>query len=188
MSGNALRVASSRAVVPHSRPCLGDDEEAAARRVLRAARLAPGAEAAHLETLLSRMTESADSVAVSSGTTAIVLALRALGVGPRDEVAVPSYTCAAVLHAVRAVGAGPLLCDIDPETLALDPADLDRRRSPHLRAVILVHPFGTPARTEPFRSRGLLVVEDCAQALGATDRGRPVGARGEMSVLSLAPT
>jgi len=145
-------------------------------------------EAARLEGLVARFAEAADAVALNSGTTALTLALRALGVGPRDEVALPSYACAALVHAVRAAGAAPLVCDIDPETLALDPADLERRATPRLRAVIVVHPFGVPARIEPFRSRGLLVVEDCAQALGASDRGRPVGARGDAAIFSFAPT
>ncbi|MFQ5878085.1 MAG: DegT/DnrJ/EryC1/StrS family aminotransferase [Acidobacteriota bacterium] len=175
-------------IAPHSRPCLGEEETAAACRVLRSGRLSPGVEAARLEGLVARMTDAADAVAVASGTLALTLALRVLGLGPRDEVAIPSFTCAAVLHAVRAAGASPVVCDVDPATLSLDPEDLDRRRTRRLRAVVLVHPFGVPARPDPFRSRGLLVVEDCAQALGAVDRGRPVGARGEVAVLSLAPT
>ncbi|HKN46483.1 MAG TPA: DegT/DnrJ/EryC1/StrS aminotransferase family protein, partial [Candidatus Polarisedimenticolia bacterium] len=111
-----------------------------------------------------------------------------MALGPRDTVAVPTYACAALLHAVHAAGATPVLCDIDPRTLALDPEDLSRRAPRGLRAAILVHPFGLPARPEPFRSRGLLVVEDCAQALGASDRGRPVGCRGDVAVFSFAPT
>jgi perosamine synthetase len=103
-------------------------------------------------------------------------------------VAIPSYACAAVLHAVRAVPALPLLCDIDPETLALDPKDVDRRGRGRTRAVVLIHPFGVPVRPEPFRAGGLPVVEDCAQALGAVDRETPVGSRGSVAVFSFGPT
>ena len=188
MRTEARDAAGGRVVVPHSRPCLGGGEEDAALRVLRSGRLAPGTEAARLEALLARLAGGADAVAVSSGTMALALALRALGVAARDAVAIPSYTCAALLHAVRAVGAAPLLCDVDPVTLALDPEDLPRRAGENLRAAILVHPFGVPALLEPFRARGLLVVEDCAQALGASDRGRPVGSRGDAAVFSFAPT
>jgi perosamine synthetase len=179
---------AGRPIVPHSRPLLGPEEAEAATRVLRSGRLAPGAEAARLERLLARLSGTADAVGLSSGTMALTLAIRALALGPRDTVAIPTYACAALLHAVRAAGATPVLCDIDPRTLALDPDDLPRRAPKGLRAAILVHPFGLPARPEPFRSRGLLVIEDCAQALGASDRGRPVGSRGDVAVFSLAPT
>jgi dTDP-4-amino-4,6-dideoxygalactose transaminase len=81
-----------------------------------------------------------------------------------------------------------LVCDIDPETLALDHEDMDRRADGALRAVVLVHPYGLAAPVEPFRNRGLLVIEDCAQALGTVDRGRPVGSRGDAAVFSFAPT
>ncbi len=188
MRSGAARLATARCPIPHSRPCLGPSEQAAAARVLASARLAPGPEAARLESYLARMLDAADALAVSSGTMALTLALRALGIGPRDDVALPSYTCAAVLHGVRAAGARPLLVDIEPHTLSIDPEDLSRRATRRLRGVVLVHPFGIPARVEPLRARGLLVVEDCAQALGAGDRGRPVGSRGDAAVLSLAPT
>lgn len=184
----ADRAAIGRSVIPHARPWLGRDEEEAALRVMRSGRFAPGAEAARLEAIMARLAGASDAVAVSSGTMALILALRALGLGARDEVAIPSYCCAAVLHAVRAAGSRPRLCDIDPGTLALDPEDLALRSSPALRAVILVHPFGVPIPIEPFRARGLLVVEDCCQAPGATDRGQPVGARGDAAVFSFAPT
>ncbi len=188
MSATARRPAASGAPIPHSRPCLGRDEEAAALRVLRSRRLAPGCEAARCEALLARLADGADAVALASGTLALTLALRALGLGPRERVAIPSYACAALLHAVRAAGGVPVPCDIDPATLVLDPEDAVRRGGNGLRAVVVVHPFGVPARLEPFRARGLLVVEDCAQALGASDRDWPVGARGDAAVFSFGPT
>lgn len=184
----AARPSPGPAIVPHARPCLGRDEEDAALRVLRSGRLASGAEAARLEAIMARLSGGSDAVAVSSGTMALILALRSLGLAPRDEVAIPSYCCAAVLHAVRTAGLRPRLCDIDPDTLAIDPQDLARRAGPALRAVVLVHPFGLPVPIEPFRARGLLVIEDCCQALGALDRGQPVGARGDAAVFSFAPT
>lgn len=173
--------------VAHGAPCLGAEEEAAATRVIRTGRLAPGPEAARLESLVARLAGGADAVALASGTLALTLALRALGIGARDRVAIPAYGCAALLHGVRAAGAEPILCDIDPRGLALDPEDLVRRHGA-ASAVILVHPFGIPSRPDPFRSRGLVVIEDCAQALGAADRNRPVGARGDAAVFSFAPT
>ncbi len=181
--------------VPHGRPCLGGDEEAAALRVLRSGRLAPGAEAARCEALLARLSGGAAAVMLSSGTTALTLALRALRLEKRGRVAIPTWCCAAVLHAVRAANLEPLLCDIDGRTLALDPGDVTRRAGARrgssrdrLAAVVLVHPFGQPAHPEPFRALGVPVIEDCCQALGAADRGRPAGARGDAAVFSFAPT
>ena len=189
MTRNAAAAAgASSPVVPHSRPLLGRREEAAALRVLRSGSLVPGPETESAATLLARLSGCRSAVLLSSGTTALGLALRALKIGPRDEVAIPSYACAAVLFAVRSASARPLLCDIDPVTLALDPEDVARRGNGRARAAVLIHPFGLPARTEPFRSRGLLVVEDCAQAIGAFDRRAPVGSRGDASVFSFAPT
>jgi perosamine synthetase len=189
MSGAAGAARSApRAIVPHNRPCLGDTEVQAALRVLHSGRMAPGAEAARLERLLTRLAEGSNAVALSSGTMALTLALRALGLARGDRVAIPSYTCAAVLHAVRAAGVDPVVCDVDAESLTLDPRDLQRRHPVLPRAVVLVHPFGMPARVEPFRTLGLVVVEDCAQALGALDRRRPVGSRGDAAIFSFGPT
>ncbi|HET8945771.1 MAG TPA: DegT/DnrJ/EryC1/StrS family aminotransferase [Candidatus Polarisedimenticolia bacterium] len=175
-------------VVPHTRPFLGVDEEEAALRVIRSARLAPGAEAARLEGLLSRLAGSADAVALNSGTTALTLALRALGVPEGAGVVVPSWTCAALLHAVAGAGARPIVCDVDPDTLALDPDRLRRGPAAAARAVIVVHPFGLPVPVEPYRADGRVVIEDCAQSPGARLQGRPVGAAGAASVFSFGPT
>jgi dTDP-4-amino-4,6-dideoxygalactose transaminase len=178
----------ARRVVPHSRPWLGADEEEAALRVLRRARLAPGAEAARLEGLVARLAGAADAVAVGSGTLALTLALEGLGVRKDDQVAVPAYGCAALLHAVLAMGASPLVCDIDPDTLALDPDDVRRRATARLAALVLVHPFGWPVGIEPYRALGLAIVEDCAQSPGASVGRLPVGARGDAAIFSFGPT
>ena len=177
------------AFVPHARPCLGAEEEAAAIRVLRSGRVAPGSEAARLEGLLSRLAGGADAVALQSGTLSLTLALRALDAGPHARVAVPAYGCAALLHAIHAAGCVPVIADVDPLTLALDPDSLRRRAAPHaVRAVVVVHPFGMPAPVDPYRAAGRLVIEDCAQSPGARLALRPVGASGDAAVFSLGPT
>jgi perosamine synthetase len=175
-------------VVPHARPFLGVDEEEAALRVLRSARLAPGAEAARFEGLLSRLAGAADAVALNSGTTALTLALRALGVRDGAGVVIPSWTCAALLHAVAGAGGRPLVCDVEPDTLALDPDRLRKGPAAAARAVVLVHPFGLPIPVEPYRAAGRAVIEDCAQSPGARLQGRPVGSAGDASVFSFGPT
>lgn len=180
--------AAARLVVPHARPALGADEEQAAIRVLRAGRLAPGAEAARLEGLVARLSGGADAVAVASGTLALTLALKAVGVEPDQKVAIPAYGCAALLHGVRAAGAVPLVVDIDTDTLAIDADDLKRRAGPDLAAIVVVHPFGEATTLDPYRSFGVPIVEDAAQSPGATRDGRPVGARGEAAIFSFGPT
>lgn len=184
----ALAAQPADSPVPHSRPSLGRGEEEAAVRVLRSGCLAPGVEAAAAAARLAELSGCAGAALTSSGTTALTLGLRAIGVKPREQVALPSYACAALLHAVRAVPALPLVCDIDPETLALSFEDMDRRARGALVAAVVVHPFGVPVRVEPFRARGIRVIEDCAQSIGAAIAGGPVGSRGDLAVFSFAPT
>lgn len=176
------------APVPHSRPSLGRGEEEAAVRVLRSGRLAPGGEAEAAAARLAELAGCSGAALISSGTMALTLGLRAIGVQPRDLVALPTYACAALLHAVRAVPALPLVCDIDPESLALSCEDMDRRARGAVVAAIVVHPFGMPVRIEPFRARGIRVIEDCAQSIGAAISGAPVGSQGDLAVFSFAPT
>jgi dTDP-4-amino-4,6-dideoxygalactose transaminase len=130
----------------------------------------------------------AAAAAVSSGSAALELALRALDVGPGHEVIIPTYVCDALYHAVRRCGAAPVLADADPETLGLSAEDAARRRTPRTRAVIVVHPFGLAVDLDDFERLGVVLVEDCAQTLGATLGGRPVGARGGLTVCSFYAT
>ncbi len=175
-------------VIPHSRPSLGAAEAKAAAAVLRLGQVAQGPEVAAFEAEVAARMGLRGGVAVASGTAALHLALLALKVGPGDAVLLPSYTCAALLHAVRLAGAEPVLADVDPATGNLDPEAARRARTPHCRALILVHAFGLPADAEALRGLGLPIVEDCAQALGATAGGRPVGSRGEMAICSFYAT
>jgi dTDP-4-amino-4,6-dideoxygalactose transaminase len=137
---------------------------------------------------VARLGGCADAVALASGTVALTLALRALGVRPGQDVAVPAYGCAAIVHAVRASGGRPLVCDIDPDTLGLDAVDLRRRAGPGLAAIVVVHPFGDPVDVAPFAAFGVPVVEDAAQSPGASHDGHPTGSRGDAAVFSFGPT
>ncbi|HLE42853.1 MAG TPA: aminotransferase class I/II-fold pyridoxal phosphate-dependent enzyme, partial [Methylomirabilota bacterium] len=150
--------------------------------------IAQGPRVAEFERAMAARLEARGGVAVSSGTAALHLALLALGVGPGDEVLVPSYACAALLHAVRAAGAVPRPVDVDPATFNLDPDAAKRASSARTRALIAVHAFGLPADLEPLRALGVPVVEDAAQALGARCGRRPVGGLGEVGVLSFYAT
>jgi dTDP-4-amino-4,6-dideoxygalactose transaminase len=157
-------------------------------RVLRGGHVAQGAEVAHLEAEVGGFMGMPPGVAVSSGTAALHLALLGLGIGPGDEVILPSYVCAAPLHAVEYVGATPKLADIDPATYNVDPVDVRRRCTRRTRAIIVPHLFGLPADLDDLVRLGVPVVEDCAQALGARYRGRPVGTFGAVAVCSFYAT
>jgi perosamine synthetase len=129
------------------------------------------------------------AVACSSGTTALHLALAAAGIGPGDEVIVPAFTMIATANAVRYVGADPVLVDADPTSWNLDPDRIADKLSSRTRAVIVVHTYGQPADldaiTDVAKRNGLLVIEDAAEAHGATYHGRPVGSIGRVAAFSL---
>jgi dTDP-4-amino-4,6-dideoxygalactose transaminase len=167
---------------------LGPAEVEAVAAVLRSGRVAQGPEVAGFEAEVAARMGLRGGVAVSSGTAALHLALLALEVGPGDAVLIPSYTCAALLQAVRLAGAEPILADVDPGSGNLDPEAARRARTPRCRAVILVHAFGWPAEVETLRDLGLPIIEDCAQAIGATAAGRAVGSVGEAAVCSFYAT
>jgi perosamine synthetase len=127
-------------------------------------------------------------VACSSGTAALHLALAALGVGPGDEVIIPTFTMIATANAVRYTGAAPVLVDSEAVTWNIDVSRIERRITPRTRALIIVHTYGHPADMAPImdlaRRRGLVVIEDAAEAHGAHYRGQPIGSLGEVACFS----
>ena len=129
---------------------------------------------------------------VDSGTSALELSLEAVGVGPGDEVIVPSFTFIATATAVSVLGATPVFADVDDETLTLDPHSVEKLITPKTKAMIPVHVFGQPADMDPLlaisKLRGLFIVEDCAQSHLATYKGRPTGTMGHASAFSFYPT
>jgi dTDP-4-amino-4,6-dideoxygalactose transaminase len=132
----------------------------------------------------------AGGVGCGSGTDALALALRALGVGEGDEVVLPATTFVATAEAVVHAGATPVVADVDPVTLLLDPAHVDAVRTPRTRAVLPVHLYGHVVPLDwidAWRAGGLVVVEDAAQAHLATWRGRPVGDAGHVACFSFYP-
>ena len=156
--------------------------------MVRGGHLVQGPEVMAFERGLALRLGAAAAAAVSSGSAALELALRALDVGPGHEVIIPTYACDALYHAVTRCGATPVLADADPETLGLSAADAIRRRTTRTRAAIVVHPFGLAVDLDDFQRLGVALVEDCAQTLGATLGGRPVGARGGLAVCSFYAT
>jgi dTDP-3-amino-3,4,6-trideoxy-alpha-D-glucose transaminase len=127
-------------------------------------------------------------VGVGNGTDALAIALRALGVEPGDEVVVPSFTFFATAEAVAAIGARPVFCDVDPETFCVTAETVERALGERTRAIVPVHLFGNVAPVAELRRLGMPLLEDAAQAAGATLGGRRAGALGDAAALSFFPS
>ena len=166
--------------------------DAAVARVLAGGWYILGPEVEAFEAEFAAYLGAAHAVGVASGTDALMLALRACGVGPGDEVITVSHTAVATVAAIELCGATPAPVDIDPATYTLDPAGLAAAITPRTRAVVPVHLYGRPAAMDAIlsiaRAHGLLVIEDCAQAHGATYGGRKVGTLGDAAAFSFYPT
>jgi dTDP-4-amino-4,6-dideoxygalactose transaminase len=178
--------------IPAARPVIGEAEIEAAVRVLRSGRVVQGPEVAAFEEEFSELAAGRHCVAVNSGTSALQLTLLALGIGPGDEVVVPSFSFAASANAVRLVGAQPVFADIEAGSFCVDPAAVEAAITPRTAAIMPVHLYGHPAamdRLMPIAARhGLAVVEDAAQAHSASLNGTPVGAFGSAGCFSFYPT
>ena len=171
--------------------------DAAIRGVVESGGFILGPNVTGLEAEVADYLGSAHGVGVASGTDALVLALRALEIGPGDEVIVPAYTFFATSEAVYQVGATPVIVDVCPDTYAIDVTQIRAALTPRTRAVIPVHLYGHPADMDPIMAlaeeAGMAVVEDCAQAMGARYRHADgtwsrVGAIGHIGCLSFFPS
>jgi dTDP-4-amino-4,6-dideoxygalactose transaminase len=174
---------------------LREELDAAVGRVLDSGWFILGPEGEAFERELARALGAREAVAVGNGTDAITLALRALGVGPGDEVVTSSLSAAFSGLAIAASGARPVFVDVAPRTLTMDPGALERAITERTRAVVPVHLYGHPADMDPIldlvRARGIALVEDACQAHGALYKGRPVGTLGgerAAGALSFYPT
>lgn len=171
-------------------PCYAADEIDAVSRVLASGQVNfwTGSECAQFEAEYARSVGVQHAITLANGTLALELALYALGVGPGDEVVVPSRTFIASASCVVARGATPVVTDIDPVSQNLTPETIRAVLTPRTRAIIAVHLAGWPCEMEPImalaREQGLYVVEDCAQAHGARYQGRPVGSWGDAAAFS----
>ena len=154
--------------------------------------VAQGPEVAAFETEFAGIVGNRHCVAVNSGTSALHMALIAVGVKPGDEVIVPSFTFAATANSVRLAGATPVFVDIDAASFCIDPAAVEAAIGPRTRAVMPVHLYGHPADmtrlVEVATRHGLWIIEDAAQAHAAQWQGTPVGAFGAAAAFSFYPT
>jgi len=171
---------------------LRDELLAAMTRVADSQRFIMGPEIQALESELSALLGVEHAITVSSGTDALLLALMTLGVGPGDDVVTPTYSFFATAGAIVRLGARPVLVDIDPATFNADPAAVARAITPRTKAVLPVHLFGLAADLDPIadaaRAAGVPIIEDAAQAIGATYKTRSVGGIGALGCFSFFPS
>jgi dTDP-4-amino-4,6-dideoxygalactose transaminase len=184
-------LSSAQPQIPAAAPYFGPEERAAVDRVIASGMVAQGPEVAAFETEFAAVA-GAECVAVNSGTSALHLGLLAAGIGPGDEVIVPSFTFAATGNSVALAGATPVFADIDPRTFCLDPAAVRAAIGPKTAGIMPVHLYGHPAAMDELgrlaTAHGLAVFEDAAQAHAASQHGKPVGSFGTFAAFSFYPT
>lgn len=178
--------------IPVAKPLIDRHDIRAVVKVMKSGGLAQGPQVTAFENEFSEFVQGRDCVAVNSGTSALHLALLSLGVGPGDEVIVPSFTFAATANSVALTGAKPVFVDIDPITYNIDPTLIEAAITKRTKAIQVVHLYGLPA--DMFRisaiakKHNLLLLEDAAQAHLAEVNGQPVGTFGDAAAFSFYPT
>ncbi len=175
--------------IPIAVPCTGEEEWLATRDVFMSGWLTQGPKVKEFEEKFAARHGAKHALATTSCTTALHLGLAAMGVGPGDEVIVPSFTWVATANVALYCGATPVFADVDPLTNNIDPRGLKKLRTARTKAVIPVHLFGLCADVDAVKDElpGVKVLEDCACAAGATYKGRHAGTLGEMGAFSLHP-
>jgi perosamine synthetase len=177
--------------VAFSRPYLRGDEGAAVAATIATGWVSQGPRVREFEAAFAARVGAPDAVATTNCTTALQLALYVSGVGPGDEVIVPSMSFIATANSVWQNGATPVFADVDPRTYNMDPAAAERVITSRTKAIMPVHQLGLPADMDPLLDvagrHGLTVVEDAACAIGASYRGRPIGSLGPLACFSLHP-
>ena len=181
------------AFIAPAKPIIGEEERLAVDRVLRSGMIAQGPEVLAFEQeFANHFVNGRSTVAVNSGTSGQHLGLLAAGIGPGDEVIVPSFTFAATGNSVALTGATPVFADIELDFYTLDPASVRASITPRTKAIMPVHLYGHPFLVDEIetiaREHGLAIFEDAAQAHGASWNGRPVGTIGDFAMFSLYPT
>jgi perosamine synthetase len=177
--------------VPFARPSFAGGEAAAIADAIATGWVSQGPRVREFEAAFAERVGAADAVATTSCTTALMLALYVSGVGPGDEVIVPSLSFIATANAVWQCGAQPVFADIDPRTFNLDARAAERAITPRTKAIMPVHQVGLPADMDSFfelaERHGLTLLEDAACAIGAHYKGRPIGSLGPLACFSLHP-
>jgi dTDP-4-amino-4,6-dideoxygalactose transaminase len=177
--------------IPFAKPHLTGREGALVAEVITSGWVSQGPKVRAFEEAFAARVGAAEAVATTSCTTALQLALYVMGVGPGDEVIVPSLSFIATANSVWHCGATPVFADIDPDTYNLDPDAAERAISERTKVIMPVHQVGLPADMDRFlelgERHGIAIVEDAACAIGATYRGRRIGSMGPLACFSLHP-
>jgi perosamine synthetase len=178
-------------MLPYARQWLDEDDIAAVVEVLRSDWLTTGPKVAEFERTFAEFVGAREAVAVSSGTAALHAAMHAAGIGPGDEVIVPAMTFVATANAVVFQGGAPVFADVDPETLLVDPVDVEHKINPRTRAVVAVDYAGHPCDYDSLRNlarrHGLVLIDDACHALGAEYKGQKLGSLADLTVFSFHP-
>ncbi|MFQ5647678.1 MAG: DegT/DnrJ/EryC1/StrS family aminotransferase [Candidatus Aenigmatarchaeota archaeon] len=178
-------------MIPVQRPSVGQEELEAVGEVFKTAWLGMGSVTKEFEDSVGKFLGAKNVVAVNTGTTALHLAFDAAGLGPGDEVIVPSLTYVATIQAITATGARPVFCDVQEDTLNLDPRDAEKRVTPKTKAIVPVHYRGMPCDMDEIlalaKERGLRVIEDAAHAFGSHYKGKRIGSFGDLTCFSFDP-
>jgi perosamine synthetase len=188
-AARAAHSTEEEAPIAFSRPYMGEEEVQAVAGVLRSGWIVGGARLATFERRFAELCGAAEAVGVSSWTTGGFLVLHSLGIGPGDEVIVPSLTFIASVNVIRHAGAMPVFADVDPATYNIDPADVARKITERTRAVLPVDQIGLPCDIDSINEiaarYGIRVIDDAACAFGSRNRNRPVGSLAEVTIFSL---
>ncbi|MCC7430449.1 DegT/DnrJ/EryC1/StrS family aminotransferase [bacterium] len=172
----------------HSKPSLSSEEFETLKSLFEKGQLAVGNEIENFENAVKNYVGMRFSAAVVNGTSALHLALLALGVGEKTEVLLPNSSCAALLNSVKMVGAKPVLVDVNPYDCNFSLVSLEKKITKNTACVIAPHHFGFPCKINEINSLGIPVIEDCAQSVGAKISGKQVGSFTEVSVFSFYAT
>lgn len=177
--------------LPYGRQIIEQDDIDAVVEALKSGWLTTGPKVGQFEEAFAGFCGAGHAVALANGTAALHAAMFALGIGPGDEVVVPAMTFAASANCAVYAGARPVFADVDPGTLLIDPADVERKITPRTRAVVAVDYAGLPCDYDRLRAlcaaRGLKLVADACHAVGGSYRGRPVGSLADISAFSFHP-
>lgn len=178
--------------IPPSKPNIRQKDLDAVKEVLESGMIASGEQVRLFEDEMSAYVGLRGGIATSSGTSAIHLALNALGIGQGDEVIIPTYVCASVFSAVNYTGAKPVLADVELNGFNISPESIAHKISKRTRCILVPHMFGSPARIKEILEiageSGIRIIEDCAQSIGSLIGGRKLGSFGDMAVCSFYAT
>jgi perosamine synthetase len=174
-------------MISHSRPYITKDDIAAVRKVLESENIAKGAKVFEFEKALAEYIGTKSAFATGSGTAALILGLKALGITENDEVILPTYVCRNVMDAINTIGAKPVFCDIGDEW-NMNTETIKPKLTSKTKAIIIVHIFGIPADSKNIKDLGVHVIEDTCQAFGAEANGKILGSESELAMYSFHAT